>query len=385
MQLKKYQAQELKQLLESQMQQNISGVLALETKVDSWSKQRIGMLVVHNGALVYANSTIPNNQEFAKSLGDKLQPNFINAALTLASEKLTNSQSVRELIEILVKLRIFQWENIENHVHQQVVSILEKFDAYPGQATWDNSRDFDLCFGEDHHGLNWTKIKQDLSDRQKRWASLAPTIPSMDAVPHISKSSLLKISDPRVRDHLKIYVNGSRSLVEIATKMGKDPLKVANSYANWANAGAVSFDEAPADSNQAVAIASATSNVNLPTVLSIDDSPIVQVSIKRTLAGHYNLLFASQAAEALKILNRNRVDVILLDLTMPDIDGLDFCRIMRKVPQFRDLPIVMVTARDGFFDKMKGQIAGANGYITKPFTPEELVEVVNKYIKVIQT
>ena len=203
----------------------------------------------------------------------------------------------------------------------------------------------------------------------------------MDAVPYISESSLLKVSDPRVREHLKIYVDGSRSLFEIATKMRKDPLKVANSYANWGNAGAVSFDDSPADSNQAVAIASETSNVYLPTVLSVDDSQIVQLSIKRTLTGHYNILFASQAAEALKTLNRNRVDLILLDLTMPDVDGLDFCRIIRQIPQFRDLPIVMVTARDGFFDKMKGQIAGTNGYITKPFTPEELLEVVNKYIK----
>ena len=381
MQLKQYQSQQLKNLLESQLKQNISGVLALETKVDSWQKQRIGKLVIHNGALVYGDSTVPNNQEFAKSLGDKLQPNFINAALSIASEKLTNPQSVRELIEILVKLRVFKWEDIETYIHNQVISILEKFDAYPGEAKWDDSTDFDLCFGEDCHGLNWVKLTQDLNHRQQKWASLAPTIPSMDAVPYISESSLSKkVSDPRVRKHLKTYVDGHRTLVDIATVIGKDPLKVANSYLNWVNSGIVNFDKSPEVNNQAATIASETLAANLPTVLSLDDSQIVQISIKRALSGHYNVILASKSAEALMSLNRNSVDLLLLDLTMPEVDGLEFCRMIRRMPKFRDLPIIMVTARDGLIDKMKGQIAGTNKYITKPFQPEELLEIVNKYI-----
>ena len=384
MQLKQYQAQQLKIFLESQLKQNISGVLTLETTVSSWQKQCGVILVIYNGALVYADSVIPNNQQLAKSLGDKLQPNFINAALALATEKLTNPQSVRELIERLVKMRIFQWDNVEKHIHKQVVLILERFDAYPGQARWENSSNFDLCFGEDRHGLNWTKLKQDLNHRQQSWASLAPTIPSMDAVPCISDSSLLKVSDPRVREHLKRYVDGHRTLVEIADVMGKDPLKVANSYSNWVKSGAVNFDDPPKANNQNIAIASETSEGYLPTILSVDDSQIVQISIKRILTGRYNLLFASQAVDALKILNRNSVDLVLLDLTMPDVDGLDFCKIIRKIPQFQNLPIIMVTARDGFFDKIKGQMAGSNGYITKPFKPEELLEMINKYLKVRQ-
>ena len=386
MQLMQYQAQQLKKLLESQLKHNINGVLALETKVNFWQKQRTGMLVVHNGALVYGDSIVPNNQQFAKTVGDKLQPNFINAALAVASKKLTNPQSVRELIEILVKIRVFQWENIETHIHNQVVSILEKFDAYPGQAKWNDSSDFDLCFGEDRHGLNWTKLKQDLHHRQQQWASLMPTIPSMDAVPYISESSLSRVSDPRARLHLKTYVDGRRTLVDIATTMGKDPLKVANSYLNWVNSGAVSFDYSPEANNQSGATATAreTSVANLPIVLSVDDSPIVQISIKRALSGHYNIMLASQAAEALKILNQYSVELLLLDLTMPDVDGLDFCKMIRKIPKFHDLPIIMVTARDGLINKMKGQIAGTNRYITKPFKPEELLEIVNKYIKVKQ-
>jgi CheY-like chemotaxis protein len=391
MQLQQYQSQQLTYLLESKFKQSVSGVLALETTVNSWQTQRKGVLIINNGEIVYGDSAIPDNKQFAKNIGDRLQPNLINAALAVAYDKLANPKSVRELIEKLVKIRVFKWEDIEAYVRDRVVSILEKFDNYPGQAKWHDSHDFDLSFGEDSHGLNWTQLKQDLNHRQQQWSSLAPAIPSMDAVPYISESSLAQVTDPRVREHLKTYVDEHRTLVDIAIAMGKDPLKVANSYVAWVNSGWVSFNKhnfirpqatvTQEISNKNTSTAVADTPSNLPLVLSVDDSPIVQISIKRALSGHYEVLFASQASEALSILNHKSIELLLLDLTMPDIDGLDFCKTLRKIPKFRDLPVIMVTARDGLVDRMKGQIAGTTKYITKPFKPEELLEIVNKYIK----
>jgi twitching motility two-component system response regulator PilG len=168
MQLKQYQSQELKDLLELKLKQNISEILALETKVDSWQKQRKEILVIYRGKLVYGDSIIPNNQEFAKNLGDRLQPNLINAALTVATGKLNNPKSVRELMQILVKFRVFKWENIEAYIYDRVLAIIDKFNSYPGEVQWHDSEDFDLCFGQDGHGLNWTKLKQDLNNRQQQ-------------------------------------------------------------------------------------------------------------------------------------------------------------------------------------------------------------------------
>ncbi|MEL6910573.1 MAG: response regulator, partial [Cyanobacteria bacterium J06598_4] len=133
-------------------------------------------------------------------------------------------------------------------------------------------------------------------------------------------------------------------------------------------------------------IVDATANVslaeqNFPTVLSVDDSAIIQTTIKRALQDDYNVLLAGKAADALEILKEVQVELMLLDLTMPDVDGLEFCKTVRAIPQFRDLPIVMVTARDGLVNKMKGHIAGTSKYLTKPFKADELREVVRQYIK----
>jgi twitching motility two-component system response regulator PilG len=77
-----------------------------------------------------------------------------------------------------------------------------------------------------------------------------------------------------------------------------------------------------------------------------------------------------------------KISLLLLDISMPEIDGLELCRILRSMSQFRDLPIVMLTSRDGFFDKVKGQIAGSTEYLTKPFDTEKLRQVLGKYLNV---
>jgi CheY-like chemotaxis protein len=253
----------------------------------------------------------------------------------------------------------------------------------------------DDSYDKDRHGLNWNDIQLELKNRQHKWLSFASNVPSMDAIPVVSLQQFKQIDNPQVQEHIKNSVDGNQTLVDIAEKMGKDPLNIAKSYFIWANKGWVSFVSIPIN-NQAIAeskkieissakavetLAQPQPNFNLPTVLSVDDSPIVQTSIKRALNEQYNVLLANNAVKALEILHQCQVELMLLDLTMPDVDGLEFCKTIRGIPKFQDLPIVMVTARDGLVNKMRGRIAGTNKYITKPFEPEELRQVVSQYIK----
>jgi twitching motility two-component system response regulator PilG len=72
--------------------------------------------------------------------------------------------------------------------------------------------------------------------------------------------------------------------------------------------------------------------------------------------------------------------LILLDISMPDINGYELCQLLRKSPNFKTVPILMLSSRDGVFDKLKARMVGANDYMTKPFTPSELVNLVNKHV-----
>ncbi|AFZ11038.1 response regulator receiver protein [Crinalium epipsammum PCC 9333] len=116
------------------------------------------------------------------------------------------------------------------------------------------------------------------------------------------------------------------------------------------------------------------------TILAVDDSTVMQEMIKRALKGEYRVLVADNAVDALALIYHQPISVLLLDVSMPGVDGLELCRTLRSLPQFSELPIVMLTARDGAFDRVQGRLAGATEYLTKPFDAEQLRQVVKNFI-----
>lgn len=119
---------------------------------------------------------------------------------------------------------------------------------------------------------------------------------------------------------------------------------------------------------------------DLPTILAVDDSVSMQQLIEKTLKGRYQVLVAGSTVEALGKLYHEPVELMLLDISMPGVDGLEFCRIVRRSPNLKDLPVVMLTARDSVHDKIEGRLAGATEYLTKPFNAAELLQVINKIL-----
>ncbi|GAB4342793.1 MAG: hypothetical protein Fur0042_05310 [Cyanophyceae cyanobacterium] len=117
-----------------------------------------------------------------------------------------------------------------------------------------------------------------------------------------------------------------------------------------------------------------------PTILAVDDSPIVHQLVRRTLGDTYRVLVADNATDALSIVYQEEISLVLLDVSMPDIDGLELCRTVRSLPQFKALPIVMLTGRNGAFDRVQGRLAGASEYLTKPFEADVLRQTISRLL-----
>jgi twitching motility two-component system response regulator PilG len=116
-----------------------------------------------------------------------------------------------------------------------------------------------------------------------------------------------------------------------------------------------------------------------PTVLVVDDSPTVQKIVSVTLSRHgYNVEVSSNAMQALAKLNDFIPDIIFLDINLPHMDGYQLCKIIKGNDLTKEVPVVMLSGKDGFFDKMRGKMVGATDYITKPFEPNTLVSAIKK-------
>lgn len=116
-------------------------------------------------------------------------------------------------------------------------------------------------------------------------------------------------------------------------------------------------------------------------IMTVDDSASVRQMVGFTLkqAG-YNVLEAVDGRDALEKLNGESVNMVITDLNMPNMDGIELIRQLRAKPQFKFIPIIMLTTESQASKKQDGKAAGATGWIVKPFNPEQLLAVTKKVL-----
>lgn len=120
-----------------------------------------------------------------------------------------------------------------------------------------------------------------------------------------------------------------------------------------------------------------------PVVLVVDDSPTIRKIVEITLKRHgVQVVSAPSGVIALAAINTTPPELILLDIMLPKVNGYQICQIIRRNPEYKHIPVVMLSGKDGVFDKVRGRLVGANEYITKPFEPRDLLRVVRKYVTV---
>lgn len=118
------------------------------------------------------------------------------------------------------------------------------------------------------------------------------------------------------------------------------------------------------------------------TILVVDDSPTVRKLVALTLEKRgFRVVSAFDGVAAIKEIAAHNPALILMDINMPRMDGYQLCKLVRKHESTRHIPVVMLSGKDGMFDRLRGKLVGCSGYVSKPFAPEELAETIEGYLK----
>ncbi len=122
-----------------------------------------------------------------------------------------------------------------------------------------------------------------------------------------------------------------------------------------------------------------TGDLNGLKVMVIDDSRTIRKSAETMLGREgCEVLTADDGFQALSMIHEHRPDLIFVDIMMPRLDGYQTCAIIKNNERFRSTPVIMLTSKDGLFDKARGRIVGSDHYLTKPFTKDELLDTVRE-------
>ena len=370
----------------------------------SWEKEVDWQIYINNEDLVYATNTLHTAktlQIYLQSFGLDVTEALSYIKTQLGTDKtaatLMQDQGFRSLLNSSV-LKQLHWA-LSKDAYESMLWVPK------GQCVfWQiSSLPNGLIIPSGANGIiSLGNITHYYQERLKAWQSISPTFNS----PHqrlycfdyhnviLEAVKAGEISE-QLHTTLKRLLRGL-SLRHIAMLLKQDELRVAMFLQPYIQQGAIVLKdpEAPLDKLPKIPLmynaqgskyiqSSASTSVKLAkaTVACIDDSISMLDEMERLLAPEgYGVTKISDPLKASTQLFRIKPDIILMDVTMPGIDGNQLCKVLRDSELFQETPIVMVTGNQGILNKAKSKFSGATDYITKPFDREKLIGIIEKYL-----
>lgn len=215
----------------------------------------------------------------------------------------------------------------------------------------------------------------------QEWKQFHPHIQSPDQCPVIADPAQLREAlNENTFKTLETWVDGKTSIRQVARFLGRDILTVARAIYPYVQQGLVHLLY-PASDLLAAGHYDFGDQDKTPRVVCIDDGATVRQAVEYILNQQgYEATAISNPLKALSLVFQLKPDLILCDITMPELDGYEICAMLRKSTAFRQTPIVMLTGKDGFIDRIKARMVGATDYLTKPFGESELLTLVERYV-----
>lgn len=212
----------------------------------------------------------------------------------------------------------------------------------------------------------------------QEWKQFHPHIQSPDQCPVIADTSHLR--SKITESALTAWLDGNTSIRQLARFLNQNIVTVARRLYPYLERGDLQL-QTPQAAPPASMAPLLPPHDRLPRVVCIDDGATIRKTVELILNGNgYEGTAISNPLKALSLVFQLKPDLILCDISMPELDGYEICAMLRKSTAFRQTPIVMLTGRDGFIDRVRARMVGATDYLTKPFGEHELLTLVERYV-----
>lgn len=214
---------------------------------------------------------------------------------------------------------------------------------------------------------------------------------SPHSAPIIRQAEPMKNHLPKLYQSLSSRLNGQHTLYELATQIKRDVVEVAASLLpcvqlGWVELVRVNDFPVPLlrqDVRQKVLTPSISTPGKNAKIACVDDSALVRNMLQELLtSAGYEFTGISDPLRSIGILIAQKPDLIFLDLVMPNANGYEICQQLRKLSQFRQTPIVILTGNDGYANRLRSNFAGASDFLTKPLDAEIVLNVIQNHLKI---
>jgi twitching motility two-component system response regulator PilG len=323
------------------------------------STGKFWFLFFDHGQLIYATDTESNLvrlRDYLQSLG------FGDALEQLASSKLGINVLEYGQIWALLESKIINLDQAKFILKSSIKEVL--FDIvglYQGTFAFATN----AALTPKLLTLKFSEISAKCSQETRVWKHFYPMIESVNQAPMLLSEGALP--------SLNGWIDGKTSIRQLSRYSGKSISDIGQMIYDSMSCGEVEIT--PIEINAAKQIQGRS-----PRILCIDDSMTICRAVEYILHNHgFQVMAIPSPIKALSLVFQHKPDLILCDIDMPELDGYELCGMLRKSTAFAKVPIIMLTGKDGFIDRVKARMVGATEYLTKPFGEKELLTTVEKY------
>ncbi len=329
------------------------------------------------------------------SLLAQLSGCYANGCLQVFSGSVSWSIYLEQGKLIYASNSVNQFDRLDHHLHRlgyQVPS-LGKATRAQVRLLFENTGESQSAQSFDYRAICWLVSQQHINSAQAATLVEGLIKEVIESFLIVKEGSYELIEQHQLEEMSKFCLLEMRPLLEYCQKqLQKQPvIEIQNKSQQQAEA------EQKTTEKKSVVLSSSTTitspvipltKIQAPstskstyTIACVDDSRTMLNEISRFLDDKtFSVFTINDPVKALMQILRIKPDLILLDVSMPTVDGYDLCNLLRKHPVFKTIPIVMVTGNTGIIDRAKAKFVGASGYLTKPFTQAELVKMVFKHL-----
>jgi two-component system, chemotaxis family, response regulator PixG len=340
-----------------------------------------------------------------KNISSELRLNFEEDFPHFEDQNILVVADYRALCHLATEIKL-EAVNMQKLVARQTLEVLEMFLALPDTSQYPRKLE-PLKLNQVFCNLNIENIVKVIGNRFTGWESLAPVIQSPYEIPYVaSEATACKYMSPDAVKKLHKTLRGF-NFRQLGALHNQDDFAIAKKLYPLIRNGAIYLREPIApfnllplinpkkvctnqletqneveDNDQVSGFApSVGSDLPPKKIVCVDDSQAMLNEIERLLEGNqFTIHVISDSGKALLKMASIKPDLVLLDVGMPNVDGYQLCTLIRKTSMLKDIPVVMVTGNKGLIDRAKAKLVGATDFLAKPFTQEELLKIVFRYL-----
>ena len=217
----------------------------------------------------------------------------------------------------------------------------------------------------------------------QQWKQFYPQLQSPDQCPVITDDVHLR-SSLKESSYLKLtrWINGKTSVRQLSRYLNRDLLTIGRAIYPYVQKGWVQLTNINTPTSKStLGLGASASQTNANHIVYIDDEVTTGKMVESILTEQgYQTTIIGDPLEALSLVFQIKPDLILCDIAMPKLDGYELCAMLRQARVFRPIPIIMLTGKDGFIDRVQARMVGSTDYLSKPFGKSELLMLLEKYL-----